>query len=365
MGFSCGIVGLPNVGKSTLFNALTATAKAEVANFAFTTIEPNVGRVAVPDPRLLEVARLARSAKIVPSFLEFVDIAGLIRGASTGEGLGNQFLGQIRQVDAIAHMLRCFECSNVAHATESVDPVRDAEIVETELMLADLESLERRVNWAIKRARGGDLEAKGELALMEPALAGLREGTPVRHTLTGNQLSEVQKLGVLTAKPVLYVCNVDEAAAATGNAHSARVATMAAKEGIATVVISAAIEAEIATIDDTADQSKFLASLGLTKTGLDRVIKAGYALLQLITFFTAGPKEAHAWTITNGALAAKAAGRVHTDMERGFIRAETISYDDFIAYNGEFGARESGKLRSEGRDYAVRDGDVLLFRFNV
>ena len=364
MGLKVGIIGLPNAGKSTIFNALTQS-EIPAENYPFCTIDPNVGIVNVQDHRLYELADIFKPEKITPATIEFVDIAGLVKGASHGEGLGNQFLGQIRQVDAIAHMLRCFESTDIAHTTESVDPISDAEIVETELMLADLESLERRVNWAIKRARGGDLEAKDELARMGRALAALREGIPVRHTLTGSRLSEAQKLGLLTAKPVLYVCNVDEAAASTGNTHSARVGTRAAKEGIATVVISAAIEAEIATIDDAADQSKFLASLGLTKTGLDRVITAGYALLQLITFFTAGPKEAHAWTITNGALAAKAAGRVHTDMERGFIRAETISYDDFIAYNGEFGARESGKLRLEGRDYAVRDGDVLLFRFNV
>ncbi len=366
MGFNCGIVGLPNVGKSTLFNALTATAQAEVANFPFTTIEPNVGRVAVPDERLGVVARLAGSAKAVPTHLEFVDIAGLVGGASRGEGLGNQFLGHIRQVDAIAHMLRCFETEGVVHVAGEVDPARDAEIVDTELMLADLERLERHGKSAGKRARGGDREAKEELALLQPALAALRAGTPARQAaIAPERLSELRQMGLLTAKPVLYVCNVDEGAAAAGNAHTARIEALAAAQGAVSVLVSAAIEAEIAALDDEAEKREFLDSLGLAETGLARVLKAGYALLDLITFFTASEKEAHAWTVARGAGAAAAAGRVHTDMQRGFIRAETISYDDFLAGGGEAGARDAGRMRMEGRDYVVRDGDVMHFHFSA
>ncbi len=365
MGFECGIVGLPNVGKSTLFNALTATAAAQAANYPFTTIEPNVGRVAVPDARLDVLARLARSAKIVPTQLGFVDIAGLVRGASKGEGLGNQFLANIREVDAIVHVLRCFE-AEVAHVAGTVDPVRDAEIVDTELMLADLESLERRFDAAAKRARGGDTEAKLLLGVMEPVLAALRAGEPARGVPIGDSQRPVFKqLQLLTGKPVLYACNVDESAAGTGNEWSARVAAKAESEGAATVVISAAIEAEVATLADPAEQCAFLASLGLKETGLSQVIRAGYRLLDLITFLTAGPKEARAWTVRRGATAPEAAAVIHTDFERGFIRAETISFDDFAACGGEQGAKDAGRMRSEGKDYVVQDGDVIYFRFNV
>ncbi|MCX8135002.1 MAG: redox-regulated ATPase YchF [Roseococcus sp.] len=364
MGFNCGIVGLPNVGKSTLFNALTRTAAAQAANYPFCTIEPNVGRVAVPDPRLETLARIAKSAKLVPASLEFVDIAGLVRGASKGEGLGNQFLANIREVDAIVHVLRCFEDSDVTHVDGSVDPIRDAGTVETELMLADLESLEKRLPQLHKKARGSDKEAARQLALIEALIPALQAGRAARTAVPPGEEEAARRLGLMTTKPVLYVCNVEEASAATGNAHSARVMAYAEAQGARAVVVSAAIEAEIAQMPE-AERGEFLASLGLADSGLDRVIRAGYDLLGLITFFTAGPKEARAWTIVKGMTAPQAAGVIHGDFERGFIAAETIAYEDYVACGGEQGAREAGKLRVEGKSYVVKDGDVMLFRFNV
>ena len=364
MGFDLGIVGLPNVGKSTLFNALTETAAAEAANYPFCTIEPNVGRVAVPDERLATIARIAKSAKVTPNQLGFVDIAGLVRGASKGEGLGNQFLGHIREVDAIAHVVRCFE-GDVTHVEGAVDPSCDIETIETELMLADLDSLERRLPPLQKRAKGGEREAMQQIAVIEPALAALREGKPARGIAVPAELALTWKqLQLLTQKPVLYVCNVDERSAASGNRYSQLVAERARAEGAEAVVISAAIEAEVAQLDP-ADRRAFLHDLGLEETGLARVIRAGFKLLGLLTFFTAGPKEARAWTVRRGAKAPEAAGVIHTDFERGFISAETISYPDYVALGGEQGAKEAGKMRLEGRDYLVKDGDVFLFRFNV
>ncbi len=365
MGFRCGIVGLPNVGKSTLFNALTETAAAEAANYPFCTIEPNVGEVAVPDERLERIAGLAKSRQVIPTRLSFVDIAGLVRGASKGEGLGNQFLAHIREVDAIVHVLRCFESGDITHVEGRVDPVADAEVVETELMLADLQSLEKRVPNLERRIRGGDKEASKTLELVRRIITLLEEGRPAR-TLAPADEEEARRLKMLqllTVKPVLYVANVEEEAAAEGNAHARRVAEYAAAAGAGAIVVSAAIEAEIARMDDEEDRREFLAAIGLEETGLARIVRAGYALLDLVTFFTAGEKEARAWTVRRGAKAPEAAGVIHSDFEHGFIRAEVIAYEDYIAHGGEQGAREAGRMRLEGKDYVVADGDVMHFRF--
>ena len=366
MGFKCGIVGLPNVGKSTLFNALTETAAAAAANYPFCTIEPNVGLVPVPDPRLDTIARIGGSAQIIPTQITFVDIAGLVRGASKGEGLGNQFLSHIREVDAVCHVLRCFEDGDITHVEGRVDPMADAEIIETELMLADLDSLEKRVPALQKKSKGGaDEESKIRLALMERALAVLREGKPARAVdVSADEKPIFATLDLITAKPVLYVCNVEEASAASGNKYSDLVAAKAKAEGAAYVVISAAIEAEVAQLD-AEERTAFLADLGLEETGLSRLIRAGYALLGLITYFTVGPKEARAWTIVKGTKGPGAAGVIHSDFERGFIKAETMAYDDYVKYNGEAGCKDSGRLRQEGKEYTVLDGDILHFKFNV
>jgi ribosome-binding ATPase len=366
MGFKCGILGLSNVGKSTVFNALTATAAAQASNYPFSTIEPNVGEVMVPDPRLDVLAKLAKSAKLKPTRLTFVDIAGLVSGASKGEGLGNQFLAHVREVDAIAHVVRCFVDPDIAHVAGRIDPIADIDTIETELMLADLDSLERRVDGLAKKAKGNDkdaAEAKETLDLVNRALALLREGKPAR--LVERKPEEERAfhmLGLLTSLPVLYVCNVDEASAAVGNEFSRQVEARAQEEGAACVIISAKIEAEIAVLPAD-ERAEYLSAIGLKEPGLDRLIRAGYALLNLITYFTAGPKEAAAWTITRGTKAPQAAAVIHSDFERGFIRAETIAYDDYVALGGETGAQQAGKMRLEGKTYVVADGDVMHFRF--
>jgi GTP-binding protein YchF len=365
MGFKCGIVGLPNVGKSTLFNALTRTAAAQAANYPFCTIEPNVGDVAMPEPRLDVLARIANSREVIPTRMNFVDIAGLVKGASQGEGLGNQFLANIRECDAIAYVLRCFENADITHVSGKIDPLADLEVVETELMLSDLESLEKRRANVEKKAKSGEKEAKQTLALIDLALEQLSNGKPAR---AANVPADDQKawkmLQLLTSKPVFYICNVEEDSAARGNAYSDRVAAHARAEASQAVVISAQIESEIAVLPD-GEQADFLSSLGLEEPGLNRVIRAGYELLGLQTYFTVGPKEARAWTIRKGTTAPQAAGVIHTDFEKGFIRAETIAYDDYVKFNGETGAKEAGKARQEGKDYVVQDGDVMHFKFNV
>lgn len=366
MGFNCGIVGLPNVGKSTIFNALTATAKAESANYPFCTIEPNVGKVGVRDPRLEKIATIAKSQKIIPTTLEFVDIAGLVRGASKGEGLGNQFLGHIRSVDAIIHVLRCFENGDITHVETTVDPLRDKEIIDTELMISDMEMLTKRKESIAKKLKSNDAAAKTEMVVLVKILSHLEAGHPARSlSLTDEEATYAKTFGLITSKPVLYVCNVNENEAKAGNALTALVAEMAQKENATHVIISAAIEEEISSLENEEEKKMFLEELGLTSSGLDKVISQGYQLLDLITFFTCGPKEARAWTLSKNKTAPQAAGQIHTDFERGFIRAETISYNDYVTYNGEQGAKEAGKYRSEGKDYVIQDGDILLFRFNV
>ncbi|MDX2203088.1 MAG: redox-regulated ATPase YchF [Hyphomicrobiaceae bacterium] len=365
MGFKCGIVGLPNVGKSTLFNALTQTAAAEAANYPFCTIEPNVGEVGVPDPRLAELAAIGKSAQILPTRLTFVDIAGLVRGASKGEGLGNQFLAHIREVDAVAYVLRCFDDPDIVHVEGRIDPTADADTVETELMLADLDSLERRRDSLQKKAKGGDKESKETLVLVERALALVREGRPARLAqVSAEEETAWRALQLLTSKPVLYVCNVEEASAATGNAYSRKVEERAKAEGAGCVVISAKIESEFAGLPEE-DREAFLKEMGLEEAGLNKLIREGYRLLGLITYFTVGPKETRAWTIPKGTKAPRAAAAIHTDFEKGFIRAETIAYEDYIGCGGEVGAKQAGKMRLEGKEYVVKDGDVMLFRFNT
>jgi GTP-binding protein YchF len=365
MGFKCGIIGLPNVGKSTLFNALTETATAEAANYPFCTIEPNTGIVAVPDSRLKLLSELAKSQKVIPAQMQFVDIAGLVSGASKGEGLGNKFLSHIREVDALVHVLRCFEDADITHVANSIDPLRDAEIIETELMLADLESLDRQIQNLSKKAKSNDVDAKNDLLLMKELSVFLSDGKPIRLAdLTLDKIKRIKNFNLLTSKPVLYACNVNENDAAKGNNFTKTIFDKAGFENCDAVIISGSIEAEIAMLDDN-EKNEFLKDLNLKESGLSRLIKTGFRLLDLITFFTIGPKESRAWTLKNNSTAPEAAGIIHSDFQKGFIRAETISCDDYLNLKSEQAAKDAGRMRVEGADYVVKDGDVFHFRFNV
>ncbi len=365
MGFKCGIVGLPNVGKSTLFNALTETASAEAANYPFCTIEPNTGIVSVPDERLKLLSDIANSQKIIPAQMQFVDIAGLVSGASKGEGLGNKFLSYIREVDAIVHVLRCFEDNDITHIENSINPLRDAEIIETELMLADLESLDRQMQNLSKKAKSNDQDSKNDLILMEELHKILSEGKPIRlSSLVKDKIKRVNHFNLLTSKPILYVCNVNENDAASGNHFTKNIFEKANNENCEAILISGSIEAEIALLDKN-EKNEFLKDLNLEVSGLSRLIRAGFGLLNLITFFTVGPKEARAWTIRNNSTAPEAAGIIHTDFQKGFIRAETISCNDYLKYKSELAIKDAGRMRVEGAEYLVKDGDVFHFRFNV
>jgi len=364
MGFKCGIIGLPNVGKSTLFNALTQTISAQAANYPFCTIEPNFGIVPVPDERIGVLAKVVNSQKIIPTQIEIVDIAGLVRGASKGEGLGNKFLAHIREVDAIIHLVRCFDNNDITHVENSLSPLRDAEIIETELVLADLESIEKRLPNIEKKSKMGDKESIAVLPIAKALFDCLSAGNPARSIINNDNYSLIKSLNLITSKPILYVANVNEEHASTGNDYSKKLLEKASSEKAPLVLISAKIEEELSGLNEQ-DKKDFLNELGLNETGLDKIIRTGYELLNLDTFFTVGPKETHAWTIKKGTLAPQAAGVIHTDFEKGFIRAETIAYKDFIQCNGEQGAKESGKFRLEGKEYVVQDGDVIHFRFNV
>jgi len=365
MGFKCGIVGLPNVGKSTLFNALTETATAEAANYPFCTIEPNTGIVAVPDKRLKKLSELANSQKVIPAQMQFVDIAGLVSGASKGEGLGNKFLSHIREVDAIIHVLRCFEDTEITHVENTIDPLRDSEIIETELMLADLDSLDKQIQNLSKKAKANDPDAKKDLALMQNLHVLLSDGKPIRSAdFDKDKLKKIKTFNLLTSKPVLYVCNVSEEDAVLGNKFSKIIFDKAIQENCVSVIISGAIESEIALLNDE-EKNEFLADLNLKESGLNRLIRKGFDLLGLLTFFTIGPKEARAWTLKKDSTAPEAAGAIHTDFQKGFIRAETISYDDYLNYKSEQAVKDSGRMRVEGSDYIVQDGDIFHFRFNV